>query len=154
MIFSFPVAIRASLRAPSFASAPLVEKKVLLISPGVTSARSLARRALGWVAKADAEGYLDRIYEKPTEETIRALGSPIFVSMNCWLFSPAIFTACRSIAPSARGELELTDAVQYSIDRLNERYKVLAYRSPVLDMSSRSDIAAVAEKLRDFIPAP
>ena len=106
------------------------------------------------VAKVDSEGYLERIYEKPLEETIRALGSPVYVSMNCWLFSPAIFRACLSITPSARGELELTDAVQYSVDMLKERYKVLAYRSPVLDLSSRSDIAAVAERLHGLNPSP
>jgi dTDP-glucose pyrophosphorylase len=106
------------------------------------------------VAKVAAEGYLDRIYEKPSEETIRALGSPIYVSMNCWLFSPAIFEASLSIKPSARGELELTDAVQYSVDVMKERYRVLAYRSPVLDLSSRSDIAAVADRLQGVNPAP
>ncbi len=106
------------------------------------------------VAKVDAEGYLEHIYEKPLEETIRALGSPIYVSMNSWLFSPAIFQACLSITPSARGELELTDAVQYSVDVMKEKYKVLAYRSPVLDLSSRSDIAAVADKLQGIHPTP
>jgi hypothetical protein len=48
----------------------------------------------------------------------------------------------------------LTDAVQYAIDVLNERPKVLTFQSPVLDLSSRSDIAAVAEKLRGVDPKP
>jgi dTDP-glucose pyrophosphorylase len=106
------------------------------------------------VAKVNAEGWLDRIYEKPLAETMRALGSTIFVSMNCWMFSPVIFQACQSVSPSARGELELTDAVQYAIDVLKEGFKVLTYNSPVLDMSSRSDIAAVADKLRGVNPNP
>ena len=106
------------------------------------------------VAKVSAEGYLEHIYEKPSEETIRDLGSPVYVSMNCWLFSPVIFRACLSVTPSARGELELTDAVQYSMDALGEKYKVLAFRSPVLDLSSRSDISAVAERLQGVDPAP
>ena len=106
------------------------------------------------VAKMDAQGRLARIYEKPSDETIRALGYPIYVSMNCWMFSPVIFRACSSISPSARGELELTDAVQYAIDVLKEPFKVQMYRSPVLDLSSRSDIAAVADRLRDVNPAP
>ena len=54
MIFSFPVAMRASLIAPSFASAPLVEKYDFVMSPGVISAKSFASRALGSVAKEDA----------------------------------------------------------------------------------------------------
>jgi dTDP-glucose pyrophosphorylase len=106
------------------------------------------------VAKVNAEGYLERIYEKPSLETIRSVGIPIYVSMNCWMFSPAIFTACQRVSPSVRGELELSDAVQYAVDVLKEQFKVLTYKSPVLDLSSRSDIAAVTEKLRDMNPAP
>ena len=106
------------------------------------------------MAKIGAQGFLERIYEKPSEETIRALGTPLYVSMNCWMFSPVIFKACVSVPPSARGELELTDAVQYAIDVLKEQLSVLVYRSPVLDLSSRSDISAVADRLRKVNPAP
>jgi glucose-1-phosphate thymidylyltransferase len=74
--------------------------------------------------------------------------------MNSWIFSPAIFDACLRIQRSIRGELELTDAIQYSMDQLGERYKALAFRSPVLDLSSRSDVAAVARKLRRVNPNP
>lgn len=70
-----------------------------------------------------------------------------YVSMNCWRFSPVIFQACRSITPSARGELELPDAVAYSIDRLGERYQVLRSEAAVLDLSSRADIARVTRQL-------
>ena len=106
------------------------------------------------VAKQDEKGYLEHIYEKPDDNAIRELGLPILVSMNSWIFSPAIFEACSSIRPSIRGELELTDAIQYSMDVLGERYKVLAFRSPVLDLSSRSDIGAVAGRLRHLTPNP
>lgn len=106
------------------------------------------------VAKVDGEGFLERIYEKPQAEVLQSLGHPILVSMNCWLFSPAIFQACLQIKPSARGELELTDAVQYAIEVMNERLKVLTFRDSVLDLSSRSDIAAVAERLRALSPNP
>jgi dTDP-glucose pyrophosphorylase len=106
------------------------------------------------VASVNESGYLERIYEKPFEDTVRKLGPKVYVSMNCWLFSPVIFRACLGIHPSARGELELTDAVQYAIDSLNERYKALTFESPVLDLSSRSDIALVGEKLKDVNPNP
>jgi dTDP-glucose pyrophosphorylase len=106
------------------------------------------------LAKVGADGCMEHIYEKPFEETIRELGSPLYVSMNCWVFSPAIHRACLSIRPSARGELELTDAVQYSIDSLKEKFKVLTFQLPVLDMSSRSDIAAITEKLKGVCPNP
>jgi len=106
------------------------------------------------VAKMDAQGYLARIYEKPLEETVRGLGFPVYVSMNCWVLSPSIFQACVSVRPSARGELELTDAVQFAVDVLHQRHKVLTFRSSVLDLSSRSDIGAVAERLRGISPNP
>lgn len=69
------------------------------------------------------------------------------VSMNCWRFTPRIFEACRAIPPSLRGEWELPDAVQFAIERLGECYRVLFSDKPVLDVSSRGDIAAVAERL-------
>lgn len=106
------------------------------------------------IAKTDKDGYLERILEKPDGDAVRKLESPLYVSMNCWIFSPTIFEACRSVRPSARGELELTDAVQYTIDVMKDRLKALIFQKPVLDLSSRSDIAAVAEKLRDLIPNP
>jgi len=106
------------------------------------------------VARVSLDGFLEHIYEKPSEESIRALGTPLYVSMNCWVFSPAIFRACLSISPSARGELELTDAVQYAIDALKEPFAVLTGVGPVFDLSNRSDITAVAEKLRGINPAP
>ena len=74
--------------------------------------------------------------------------------MNCWLFSPVIFAACLKVQPSSRGELELSDAVQLAIDSLNERFKVLTFRAPVLDLSSRSDITAITDKLRGLEPNP
>jgi len=99
------------------------------------------------VVESDAQGYMTRIIEKPDQKTLDALPEPICVSMNCWRFDPAIFTACRAITPSPRGELELPDAVQYAMDSLQQRFTALVIKAPVLDVSSRSDIAAVAEKL-------
>ncbi len=72
----------------------------------------------------------------------------IYVSMNCWSFGPAIFGACAAIGPSPRGELELTDAVQYAIDELGVRFRVLPFHEGVLDLSSRSDIRGVVAGLR------
>lgn len=106
------------------------------------------------VARVDEDGCLGRIYEKPDRDTVCGLGFPVLVSMNCWVFSPRIFKACRAVRPSPRGELELTDAVQGSMEALGERYKALCFRSSVLDLSSRSDVAAVAARLRDVRPDP
>jgi dTDP-glucose pyrophosphorylase len=92
-------------------------------------------------------GDLDRIVEKPEIEDLEALGQDARVSMNCWLFTPAIFEACRRVRPSARGELELTDAVALASSELGQRFRTTSFRGVVLDLTSRTDIAAVAARL-------
>jgi glucose-1-phosphate thymidylyltransferase len=88
---------------------------------------------------ADAGDFLTRL--------VAGNGPHRYVSMNCWRFDSTIFTACRAIPPSPRGELELPDAVQYSIDRLGTRYRVIRSDLPVLDLSSRADIPRVTRQL-------
>lgn len=92
------------------------------------------------------DGFLIRIVGDP-ERARASTGGKIYASMNCWLFNRAIFQACRDIAPSPRGELELTQAAQLAIDELGVRFRVLFSRRPVLDLSSRADIVKVAERL-------
>ena len=100
------------------------------------------------VVEQDDAGDLKRIVEKPDEATVAALPEPVGVSMNCWRFDRRIFEAARMIEPSPRGEYELPDAVQVTIDQLGARYRVLTYKAPVLDLSSRDDVAGVAERLK------
>lgn len=69
--------------------------------------------------------------------------------MNCWLFTPGIFRACREVPYSVRGELELPQAVQLAIDRHGAEFTALRVATPVLDLSSRADIASVTERMRD-----
>ena len=99
------------------------------------------------VVRIDDRGFMERIIEKPDEETLASMPLPLWLSMNCWRFGPSIFEACRKIKPSPRGEFEVTDAVQYAIDVLGESFRALLVRAPVLDLTSRKDIASVAEKL-------
>jgi dTDP-glucose pyrophosphorylase len=94
---------------------------------------------------------LERIIEKPDEATLAAMPRPLWVSMNCWRFGPKIFKACRSIGLSPRGEYELTAAVQYAIDALDEPFKAVLVRDVVLDLSRREDIAPVAARLKGTI---
>ena len=96
------------------------------------------------VLDADEGGLVD-IVEKPTAEQLAALPGAS-VSMNCWVFTPAVFDACRLIEPSARGELELTDAVRTMVAR-GERIEVIGSDAGVLDLSSRGDVASVAALL-------
>jgi dTDP-glucose pyrophosphorylase len=146
----YPLAALSALRDLPQAGLALFERNSLIARSNIPEDRVLKFA----VAKISGDGRLERIYEKPSEETVGMMGTPIYVSMNCWLFSPTIFKACLRISPSARGELELSDAVQYAIDELNEPFKVLAFEDSVLDLSSRSDIAAVAERLRGIDPNP
>jgi dTDP-glucose pyrophosphorylase len=93
------------------------------------------------------DGFLRRILAKPDESMLAA--GEIYGSMNCWLFDTTIFRACREVALSPRGELELPRAVQLAIDSHGLRMKVIRVRAPVLDLSNRDDIAGVQERLRD-----
>lgn len=95
-----------------------------------------------------ADGFLRRILARPDESMV-ASGEEIYGSMNCWLFDSGIFRACREVALSPRGELELPRAVQLAIDSHGLRMKVIRVRASVLDLSNRADIAGVQERLRD-----
>lgn len=102
------------------------------------------------LATADDQGNLDELVEKPDEATIERLGDSAVLSMNCWLCTPAIFAAARSVPMSARGEYEITDAVRAAIDA-GDPYKVVRADVGVLDMSNRGDIASVMEALGDAL---
>lgn len=95
----------------------------------------------------DASDHMIRIHEKPSAQTLASLGDDIFLGMNCWRFGPSVFEACRKIAPSARGEYEITDAAQYVIDQLHEPFTAVKLHEPVLDMSSRADVSEVGKRL-------
>jgi glucose-1-phosphate thymidylyltransferase len=99
------------------------------------------------VLSGDSNGYLDRIIEKPGERYIVEHADSILISMNCWRFTPAIFEACQKIPRSPRGEYELPDAVAYAIKHLGERFEVLVVDEPVLDLSTRADVAEVTRRL-------
>lgn len=69
------------------------------------------------------------------------------VSMNIWRFSRSIFPLCRDVPISARGELELPGAVNLGIARGVKMKAAICHRG-VLDLSRRSDIPAVTERLK------
>ena len=115
-----------------------------LIRSGNIPAERIAAYAILDVSE---DGHLRRIIEKPDAAVMAALASDTPVSMNCWRFTSDMFRACRDVPPSARGEFELPQAVQYAIDVLGVRVRVIRSTAGVLDLSMRADVPVVAERL-------
>jgi dTDP-glucose pyrophosphorylase len=103
---------------------------------------------------ATDDGWLRAIHEKPDADDPLARRAERWVSMNVWSFTPVIFDACERVRPSARGELELQEAVTIAMRDLGERFRVLPMRAGVLDLSSRADVALVAARLAGVVPRP
>ena len=140
----YPVEALRGLRQQPGCAVALFERDAMLAGGNVREER-IKRFA---VAKIDAGGRLERILEKPDEATLAALPQPLWVSMNCWRFGPSIFEACRAIRPSPRGEFEMPDAVEHAMNVLGETFHAVTIRAPVLDLTSRDDIASVAAILK------
>jgi dTDP-glucose pyrophosphorylase len=98
------------------------------------------------VLTVSADGRLERIVEKPGDSLDLDSEAARWVGMNCWAITPALVDACRRVPRSTRGEFELPEAVGLA---LREGVEVRAERValPVLDLSQRADIAAVAATL-------
>jgi glucose-1-phosphate thymidylyltransferase len=63
------------------------------------------------IAELDGEGRVARLVEKPKEPRSD------LALVGVYLFTPAVFESVKAITPSARNELEITDAIQHMIER-------------------------------------
>lgn len=146
----YPVEVLAALSELGEPGLPAFGRAALL-RDGAIAPERIAGYAL---LDIGPDGYLRRIVEKPDERVLAEFGDDAYVSMNCWHFSAEIFQACRTVAPSARGELELPLAVQHSIDAYGGRFRTFPVHAGVLDLSRRGDIPAVKERLRGIEARP
>ena len=146
----YPVSALSALAAPPAGNGVALFERDALVANSNIPADRIASFA---VCRVTPDGGLAEILEKPDAAKLASFGENALVSMNCWRFSPAIFDACRRVTPSSRGELELPAAVGVAIAS-GVRFRVVRSREGVLDLSRRSDVVSVAEKLRGISADP
>ena len=96
------------------------------------------------VAVLDGDGRETKLVEKPKQFI-----SP-FAVIGIYMFDQHVFEAVNSIKPSARGELEITDTIQYLIDKkLNVRAHQL--KGWWIDTGKMSDILEANRLVLDIL---
>lgn len=120
----YPVESLRALRQQPGSAVALFEQDAMFAGSNVSEER-LRQFAVGQI---DDQGFLERVIEKPDEQTLASLPRPLWLSMNCWRFGPTIFEACRAIPLSPRGELEIPNAVQHAIDVLGDPFRAVTVR--------------------------
>jgi glucose-1-phosphate thymidylyltransferase len=138
----YPAAALRALASLDGPGLPVFERGELVASSNIPAERVQSFALLD----VDADGRLTRIIEKPSDADMPPPGAPMLVSMNCWRFDARIFAACRDVAPSARGELELPNAVMLAISR-GVPFRAVPCVGPVLDLSKRADAVEVERRI-------
>ncbi|MGW5734177.1 MULTISPECIES: glucose-1-phosphate thymidylyltransferase [Streptomyces] len=96
------------------------------------------------VAELDAEGRVTRLVEKPKEPRSD------LALIGVYFFTPAIHEAVASIEPSARGELEITDAIQWLLTH-GADVRASQYEGYWKDTGRVDDVLACNRKLLDDV---
>ncbi len=138
----YPVDVIHALTAIGGSGLAAFEADALIRESGIE-----AERVLNFALLDIADEYLMDLIEKPSEDHPLAQRRERWVSMNLWSFTPMIFEACSRVQPSSRGELEIQDAVRIAITELGEQFRIVRTHSGILDLSSRADVALVAQRL-------
>lgn len=141
----YPQEVLAGLRDLGEPGAVMFDEEALVRNSNIPADR-IRTFAYGTVG---GDGYLKDLVEKPDEARANELRANSLISMNCWRFSAEIFPVCRAVTISPRGEYELPVAVGEAV-RGGMRLKIARSTAGVLDLSRRSDISAVAERLKNI----
>lgn len=94
------------------------------------------------VAEVDGEGIVRQLEEKPERPRSD------LALVGVYAFTPAVHEAVRAISPSGRGELEITDAVQWMIDR-GWRVRAETTTRPWRDTGSVDDLLEANRSVLD-----
>jgi dTDP-glucose pyrophosphorylase len=148
----YPVDVLRALATLDGPGLPAFRQSTLIERSNIDPARVRSYALLS----IDEQGNLLDILEKPDPETFARVShaTDVRVSMNCWRFASSIFTACRRIEVSPRGEVELPHAVRYAVRTMGERFRTIPVDAGVLDLSRRDDIADVERRLATIDPRP
>lgn len=144
----YPQRAYSALISSSQAAVAAFDRDVLVERGNIAADRVRAFAVLD-VAQ---DGNLRGVVEKPDQTVNINTPQARWVGMNLWAVDSVIVDACRRVPLSVRGEYELPQAVNLAITE-GAAVKAFFIHEPVLDLSRRSDVAAVAEHLLHLSPS-
>ena len=145
----YPVDAIRALAADDSAGVVAFDRDALVSDGNIDAERVRAFAVLD----VGEDGWLRGIIEKPGDAVDLTSASAQWVGMNLWAVTPAIVDACRRVPISVRGEFELPEAVGLAL-REGVPVRAVQHSAPVLDLSRRTDIARVVERLSSVDPHP